>query len=101
MNSAETNLLILQYPPKFPKSVHLYITNDCNLNCEKCYYRSENDPLQQLSLEKIRSLFAEWKNFRLTSIAIGGGEPLLHPDIQEIVEISKKMGFFPFGLPPS
>ena len=92
--SERSNVLIIPYPPKYPKSVHLYITNECNLNCDKCHYRSSSDPQMSLSLEQIRALFVEWKEYRLTSIAIGGGEPLLHPQISEIVQLAKDMGFF-------
>ncbi len=88
------NLQLIRYPPEFPKSVHLYITNECNLNCKKCHYRSSDDPKYQLSLEQLVPLFHEWKKYGLTSIAIGGGEPLLHPQILKIVEQAKQMDFF-------
>ena len=94
MKSDTNNILIINYPPKYPKSVHLYITNDCNLECEKCYYRSSSDVKNELSFEQIKILFDEWERYRLTSIAIGGGEPLLHPDIVRIVQLAKKIGFF-------
>ncbi|NVM46445.1 MAG: radical SAM protein [Candidatus Lokiarchaeota archaeon] len=86
--------MIFNYPPKYPKSVHLYLTNECNLDCEKCYYRSKNDPKQELSFESIKKLFQEWKNYGLASIAIGGGEPLIHPRIVEIVKLGRDMGYF-------
>ena len=85
---------IIQYPPKYPKSVHLYLTNDCNLNCERCYYRSNFDPRKELSFDQLKTLFEEWKEYNLTSIAIGGGEPLLHPNISEIIQLAKDMEFF-------
>jgi len=71
---SESKLLIINYPPKYPKSVHLYITNECNLDCEKCYYRKATDPKQELTLEQLRGLFEEWQRYKLTSIAIGGGD---------------------------
>ena len=92
--SAKTNLQIIRYPPRYPKSVHLYVTNECNLDCEKCYYRSSSDPKKELSFEQIKILFEEWQKYGLTSIAIGGGEPLLHPDIDRIVVLAREMGFF-------
>ncbi len=85
---------IFSYPPRFPKSVHLYITNECNLDCKKCYYRSKNDERKRLSLKTILSLFQEWQYYGLTSIAIGGGEPLLHPNITKIIQKGRDMGFF-------
>ena len=92
--STKHDILIFNYPPKYPKSVHLYITNECNLNCEKCHYRSALDDKHQLSYNTIQSLFEEWKEYRLTSVAIGGGEPLLHPNINDIIELGRDMQYF-------
>ena len=39
-------------------------------------------------------MFQEWKNYGLTSIAIGGGEPLIHPCIVKIVKLGRNMGYF-------
>lgn len=93
-NFLEQGIQIIQYPPVYPKSVHLYITNQCNLNCEKCHYRSASDPKQELSLDYISELLIEWKIYNLTSIAIGGGEPLLHPNILEIIKLGRRLGYF-------
>ncbi len=90
----KSKIHIISYPPRYPKSVHLYITNECNLDCEKCCYRSKFDAKKQLSFEIIISLFQEWKFYGLTSIAIGGGEPLLHPEIVRIIQKGREMGFF-------
>ena len=90
----KSTIRIISYPPKYPKSVHLYITNECNLECEKCYYRSKFDEKKQLSFKTIKSLFREWQLYGLTSIAIGGGEPLLHPEIVRIIQKGREMGFF-------
>ena len=94
MTTTQDNIMIIRYPPKYPKSVHLYITNECNLNCEKCYYRSSSDPKNELSFGQIKLLFEEWRKYGLTSIAIGGGEPLLHLEIDKIVLLAKEMGLF-------
>jgi len=94
IDTVVSKLQIIRYPPRYPKSIHLYITNECNLDCKKCYYRSPNDEKQQLSLKRLTPLFREWKKYGLTSIAIGGGEPLLHPEIFEIVELAKQLNFF-------
>ena len=88
------NLRIITYPPKYPKSVHLYITNECNLDCEKCHYRTPRDAKKELTFPQIKHLFNEWKPYNFTSIAIGGGEPLLHPDITDIIQQGKDMGYY-------
>ena len=98
-DSVKSNLSIIRYPPRFPKSVHLYITNECNLDCERCHYRASSDPLQQLSLEQLSKLFKEWKNYGLTSVAIGGGEPLLHPNIFEIIQVARAVSYTHLTLP--
>ena len=64
------------------------------MDCEKCYYQDPSDPKKELPFEQIKDLFEEWKKYGLTSIAIGGGEPLLHPSIDKIVLLAKKIGFF-------
>jgi len=74
-----------------PLSIHLLVTSRCNLNCEACYYRHEEAEIQ---FSRIRSLFEEWMAYGVRSVALGGGEPLLHPQIEDIVELGRKMGFY-------
>lgn len=76
--------IILNTPT--PLTAHVLINSGCNLSCKNCYYKN-NDGM--LSLNTIKKLFNEWKG-QIRSVAIGGGEPLLHQDIDEIVTISKK-----------
>jgi len=73
-----------------PLSVHLLITSKCNLNCPKCFYRGDGE----LPLETIIRLFDEWASYGVVSVAIGGGEPLLHPEIKKITLEAKKRGFY-------
>jgi MoaA/NifB/PqqE/SkfB family radical SAM enzyme len=75
----------------FPLSVHLLITTRCNLSCPKCFYRKETEG--EITFESIAQLFEEWKG-RVLSVALGGGEPLLHPDIGRIVFEAKKREMF-------
>jgi organic radical activating enzyme len=73
-----------------PLSVHLLITSRCNMNCPKCYYRGEGE----VSVEKATQLFDEWASHGVVSVAIGGGEPLLHPEIERMTFEAKKRGFY-------
>lgn len=70
-------------------------TKRCNLYCDGCY--SRNDPKSDKSLAEVRSdLEVFVKNRRMDSISIAGGDPLVHPDIVEIVRMIRH----DFGLKP-
>jgi len=73
-----------------PLSIHLLVTSRCNMKCPKCYYRGEGE----VSLETAIQLFDEWAYHGVVSVAIGGGEPLLHPEIERITFEAKKRGFY-------
>jgi MoaA/NifB/PqqE/SkfB family radical SAM enzyme len=66
-------------------------TAKCNLYCDGCYRKNEND--SHKSLELIREELNTFKRFRKSDgISIAGGDPLLHPDIVEIVKMVKQDG---------
>jgi MoaA/NifB/PqqE/SkfB family radical SAM enzyme len=69
-------------------------TAKCNLSCEGCYRR--NEPNSHKSLEEIKEELEVFNKFRkCDSVSIAGGEPLLHPQIIDIVKIIKEMGIKP------
>ncbi|PWH17377.1 MAG: radical SAM protein [Ardenticatenia bacterium] len=61
----------------------LEVTDVCNLRCEGCYrqHLSGHKPLEEIK-EEIR-FFKRWRN--PDNVSIAGGEPLLHPNILDIV----------------
>lgn len=64
-------------------------TKRCNLYCEGCYSRNEKS--RDKSLAQIRAdldVFVE--NRRFDSVSITGGDPLMHPEIVEIVRIIRQ-----------
>lgn len=72
----------------------LEVTTRCNLACEGCY----RDPSREghKSLEEIGQDLEVFKRERLSDcISIAGGDPLVHPDILEIVRMIKKAGWKP------
>lgn len=69
-------------------------TSACNLSCDGCY--RENVPGGHKSLEEVREevrLFARMRN--ADGISIAGGDPLMHPDILEIVRFIAASGMKP------
>ncbi|NIM59868.1 MAG: radical SAM protein [Candidatus Aminicenantes bacterium] len=64
------------------------ITNRCNLHCQGCYNQAmRQSPEKEMSKEKLESVIAEARDLGISFIVIGGGEPLVRP---EIVDITKK-----------
>lgn len=65
-------------------------TAKCNLACEGCYRRNVD---QHKSLDEVR---AELKQFRaqrkFDGVSIAGGDPLLHPQVVEIVRMVAEAG---------
>jgi Radical SAM superfamily len=74
----------------------LETTDKCNILCMGCYRQeiAGHKPLEALK-EDIR-FFKQWRN--CYNISIAGGEPLLHPDIVEIVAYIHEMGMKPLLL---
>lgn len=82
---------------KTPELVDMKITNFCDQNCSFCY----QDATRDLSIAKFASLediavlidrFEEWKVFE---VALGGGEPTLHPGFLPILKLIKNNGIIP------
>jgi hypothetical protein len=69
-------------------------TSACNLACDGCY--RENVAKSHKSLEIIRREVETFRELRNSDgISIAGGDPLMHPNIVEIVRMIAEMGFKP------
>jgi len=67
----------------------------CNLNCKHCYSLSaDTDFPGELSTDQVFSVMDDLKAFRVPVLILSGGEPLLRPDIFEISQRAKDMGFY-------
>jgi pyruvate-formate lyase-activating enzyme len=72
----------------------LEVTKGCNMYCEGCY--RENDPRGHKPLDDIKHDLEILKKFRKTDgISLAGGDPLVHPDIVEIVRLTAQNGLKP------
>ncbi|HHU55753.1 MAG TPA: radical SAM protein [Acholeplasmataceae bacterium] len=69
----------------FPECIDLKITNQCTMNCPYCHENSTKDGLhgELFNNEFINTL----KPY--TELAIGGGNPLSHPDLIKFLELLK------------
>jgi len=74
----------------------LEVTDICDLRCEGCYRQrlTGHKPLEQVKEEIL--FFKRWRN--PDNVSIAGGEPLLHPDIVDIVAFIAEQGIKPILL---
>lgn len=74
----------------------LEVTDTCNLRCDGCYRQilTGHKSLQEIQEEIL--FFKRWRN--PDNVSIAGGEPLLHPEILEIVAFIAENGMKPILL---
>ena len=79
------------FKPEFPESFDLKITNKCDRGCLYCHENSivNGKHGDILNLPFIDSMHP------YTEIAIGGGNPLEHPDLYKFLELCKEKQFIP------
>lgn len=78
--------------PDLPESIDLKITNFCDLACSFCH---EDSTTIGTHADK-KFIFEIMDQMQKGSeIAIGGGNPLSHPDIKEIAMYAKDLGLIP------
>jgi uncharacterized Fe-S cluster-containing radical SAM superfamily protein len=71
----------------------LEVTDDCNLECEGCYRPHIKN---HKSLDQIAEELAVFKQRRKSDcMSLAGGDPLVHPQIVEIVKMVKDAGWKP------
>jgi hypothetical protein len=74
----------------------LEVTDICNLQCEGCYRQrlTGHKPLDEVKEEIL--FFKRWRN--PDNVSIAGGEPLVHPQIVDIVAFIAENGMKPIVL---
>ncbi len=69
------------------------LTARCNARCGFCAWNPEfYDPREQLSTPAILKLHADARRAGFVGLSLWGGEPLLHPDFEEIVRHAHELG---------
>lgn len=80
----------LKAPPRSlvaPENIHVYTSNVCDQDCLGCYYSvSASGPKQFIARELFSKIVADARRVKVFQIALGGGEPLLHPRIAEMIQ---------------
>lgn len=76
-----------------PLVVTLELTNQCNLRCRHCYASAGEKLENELSLDEIKQLLRELSQAGTVEVEFSGGEPLLRPDLFEIIEYAEGLDF--------
>ncbi len=80
-----------------PVRVDIDITQVCNSSCTFCFSRPYQIPGyrgQKLDAEAVWKLLIELRSLGTSSVRFcGGGDPLLHPDVDELIVKAKALGF--------
>ena len=65
-------------------------TQQCNLSCDGCYRENVKSHRTMPEVRSDLDVFASLRNF--DGVSIAGGDPLLHPDLPDIIRHVRSMG---------
>ena len=83
--------------PMYPYHIEINLTNKCNLECVACHARGKAMYVQEeeknMTLEVYKKFLSEASKLGVKEIHLsGGGEPLMHDNIFDIMKEIKKQG---------
>jgi len=67
------------------RNVFLHVTKACNLRCAYCYFSASRPLPGEMTTEEFARLWPEMVALRPQKVVFTGGEPLLRPDILELL----------------
>ena len=73
------------------KIVNFAITNHCNAKCTYCKFHLEKEP-QYVTLENAKRAIDYLLKINTGVLALTGGEPLLHPQLPDIIKYARNRG---------
>jgi len=91
---------IAHFPAReLPETINIHLTRACNFGCRFCYAGFLECNCARITLHKLRQILealADLKplpNGRARKVNFAGGEPMLCPDLPEIIRLCKGLGF--------
>jgi putative heme d1 biosynthesis radical SAM protein NirJ2 len=70
-------------------------TNQCNMFCEHCYREAGEKAEEELSTDEAKRMLEEIVRADFKIMIFSGGEPLMRPDIFELIAYAKNLGLRP------
>lgn len=74
-----------------PWTAHLYVTDNCNLDCHYCNEYDNSVP--HPGVADLKKWMRKIRDLGCLRLGLLGGEPLLHPDVVEVVRYARELGF--------
>lgn len=81
-----------------PQLLILDITHKCNLSCNICEIWKTADTQSDIERTQINKIIFDAVNIGIPEIALSGGEPLLRPDIFELLDDVRRSGVRNLGI---
>ncbi len=81
------------YTTRSPESVTFELTYGCNLHCVHCYNPTHRALPRELSTEEIYSILNQVADLGVVNLTFSGGELFVRPDVFNIFQHAKKLGF--------
>lgn len=73
-------------------TLRIVLTTKCNYQCKYCFAEGEKDKqIRIIPIEKLKQIIKISKEFGINKIKLTGGEPLLYPQIKELLEYIRKI----------
>lgn len=86
---------LLNRVPKSPAQVQIEITNRCNFDCVMCQRKDLGVVFRDMPLDLYRRVLDRLPASTRLICLTGWGEPLLHPDLPEMIRHTRKVGRLP------
>jgi len=77
------------YCYNLPEEIQIELTTRCNLNCPWCGRKQTKDKSAVIDKIKLKEFIKTLKGIKKVRF-VGGGEPLLYPDLVEIIRFGKR-----------
>lgn len=74
-------------------SIEIELTNKCNLECPYCYSDSTCQQNKSLDASVVRQVLKDGREHGLRSVSWFGGEPLLYPDLFDVLQYAKELDY--------
>lgn len=78
-----------ELPLERRNTLQVFITNRCNLSCKGCFARKVMTDERDMPLSEYQTVIDGFLDREGKQITLLGGEPLLHPNLREMIKINK------------